>query len=256
MAVELHHLGTGHAFPDPLRGPTATLLRSHDRTVLVDAGSGTLQKLHAAGAHLLSLDALVLTHAHLDHIADVAPMLFALAVPVYRRSAPLTVYASSATLAYLDGLRTVFGKWVTPPDDAVQFVRVDVGQRLDIAGFDVRTYAVSHHESSVGFRFEAPCGASIAIPGDTGPAPGLAEAIAGVDYAILECSLPDAVAFAEHLNPSGFVELVANARPREVAVVHRYPLASGDDVTEALSRAPVPVRFVNDGDHVVVTSGR
>lgn len=255
MAVELVHLGTGHALPDAARGPTATLLSSHGVTVLVDAGSGTLQKLHAAGAHLLTLDALVLTHAHLDHIADVAPLLFALAVPGYVRTTPLQIWASPTTHAYIDGLRSTFGRWVNA-EHAVSMHTLEVGLPAQIAGFDVATFAVNHTASSVGLCLTAPCGARVAIPGDTGPHPGLASAIAGADYAVLECSLPDAFAIDEHLTPSSLLDLVDRARPRRVAVVHRYPLADTDEVSAQLALSAVPLAIVNDMDRVRIEAGR
>ena len=66
----LHLLGTGAAISDAHR--TTTMLavstdRSPHGTVLIDCGGDALQRLLACGVSIESLDALIVTHAHMDH---------------------------------------------------------------------------------------------------------------------------------------------------------------------------------------------
>ena len=54
---------------------TAILLEICGRTILIDCGPSTTQKLVKTGVHPLELDALFLTHLHFDHCAGVPCLL-------------------------------------------------------------------------------------------------------------------------------------------------------------------------------------
>ena len=85
MRAELHDgqlrltvLGSGTAIPVRDRFPAGYLVQSKDSNVLIDCGPGTLRRLAETGVDLDAIDAVLLTHYHTDHCADLAALLFAL----------------------------------------------------------------------------------------------------------------------------------------------------------------------------------
>lgn len=75
-----------------------------NRAVLIDPGDEAdrlLAMLHESGA---SLEAIWLTHAHLDHIGAVSDIRRAHAVPVYLHPADLPLYARASAQAAVYGL--------------------------------------------------------------------------------------------------------------------------------------------------------
>lgn len=242
-------LGTGTAIPQADRGPTAGLLQSGSANILIDAGSGTLQKLAAQGVHPLALDAVFLTHAHLDHLADLLPLAFALAIPGVHRDAPLVVHLSRPALALWRRLQDALGNWLQPPDTHLRFEILNAPGAYTFRDVRIRTSPVQHHASSIGFRFTLPNGAALAWPGDTAPCDALPALLQDADLAVLECSVPDGVDVPGHLNPTSLVDVLRVAPPRQVAVVHRYPviLACTDVEPWLVDNAPCSVTFPNDG---------
>lgn len=73
--IEVTLLGTGSPIPDARRAGPSTLVRAGGQTFLVDCGRGVQQRLTAAGAAASGLSALLLTHLHSDHIADLVRRL-------------------------------------------------------------------------------------------------------------------------------------------------------------------------------------
>lgn len=73
--MKLTVLGCMGAYPYQGRGTTGFLLEAQDFHLLIDAGSGTLLELEK---HLspLALDAVILSHYHHDHIADVGVLQY------------------------------------------------------------------------------------------------------------------------------------------------------------------------------------
>src|SRR5215213_5388180 len=73
--IEVTLLGTGSPIPDAHRAGPSTLVRAGGQTFLVDCGRGVLQRAAAVGIGANNLSALLLTHLHSDHIADLGDVL-------------------------------------------------------------------------------------------------------------------------------------------------------------------------------------
>ena len=232
--LEVITLGTGVAIPQPDRDPTSTLVRHGDQTLLVDAGSGALRKLARCGVALTRLDAVVLTHAHLDHTADMLPLLFALSIPTCVRERPLDVHASPETLELLAGAAAAFGSWTQPGEQQVRFHPIRPGERREICGLNATTTTAHHTASSVAWRFDCPAGRSVGIPGDTGPHQPLHELLHRCDLLVIECALPDDHAPDRHLSPATLRALLAACRPTVTAVTHRYEELLSHDLVHEL----------------------
>ena len=73
--MKLTVLGCLGAYPYKNQGTTGYLLQSDGFNLLIDAGSATLIKLQE---HLdpLDLDAVILSHYHHDHIADLGVLQY------------------------------------------------------------------------------------------------------------------------------------------------------------------------------------
>ena len=84
-------LGSGTAIPARGRFPAGVLVEAADWSMLVDAGPGTLRRLADVGIGLERIAAVLLTHYHTDHTADLAALLFGLRNPRYRGRAALRV---------------------------------------------------------------------------------------------------------------------------------------------------------------------
>src|SRR5262245_8220479 len=67
--------GTGVPVPDPKRAGAGTLVDLDGVRLQVDAGRGTVLRLAAARAPLQSLDAVLLTHHHSDHVMGLADLV-------------------------------------------------------------------------------------------------------------------------------------------------------------------------------------
>lgn len=247
--LSLTTVGTGTAFPEADRGPTCMLLRHDDRRIVVDLGSGALQKLCTHGVSPFEMDALLFTHAHLDHFADLVPLLFALHVPGYQRDTPLDIYASEPAFALLDRLRAAYGDWLNVPESNVAFHTLSEGDRREICGLQLDVHPVDHAESSIGYRFTTPGGTVVAIPGDSGPCEGLTELCRDADVAVVECSMPDIMPISGHMNPSTLATLIQSSVLKHLLVTHQYPAAIAMDAVGSL-RGMVDVRITvpDDGE--------
>ena len=64
-------LGTGMPRPDPARYGPSTLIEAGGKRILVDAGRGATMRLFQLGVPIGSIDILLLTHFHSDHVVGI-----------------------------------------------------------------------------------------------------------------------------------------------------------------------------------------
>lgn len=244
-------LGTGTLVPDAARGPAGFLVEEGDTRVLVDGGSGTLQRLARHGVDARRLDAGVYSHRHLDHCADLAPLLFAMRVGVdVPRTRPYPLWGGTGLAEFLDQLRGVYGTWIVSDRFTVPVTELPLdgpGQADLPGGVRLDTRPARHSAGALHLGFTGRDGFRVVFSGDTGPSEELARLAAGVDVLVTECAAPDKDPWDAHLGPDDVAAVVDAARPRRVVLTHLYP---GVDPAQALARVGrvgVPVEIGVDG---------
>ncbi|WP_053956515.1 MBL fold metallo-hydrolase [Inediibacterium massiliense] len=86
-------IGYWGAYPQKNEATSSYLLQTEQANILIDCGSGALSKLQNYIA-LEKLDAVVLSHYHADHIADVYPLQYGIRIltDLGKRKDPLPIY--------------------------------------------------------------------------------------------------------------------------------------------------------------------
>lgn len=197
--------------------------------ILIDAGTG-LGTLSLE--QLACIDHVVLTHAHLDHVACLPLMLDSAAA---MRDTPLTAWASAEVIDVLrthlfnDRLWPDFTQIPTAENPFLRFATMpDSG--AEIGGVHFAPLPARHGIPACGYRVEAG-GIAIAFSGDTADCDGFWNALADdarLRAVIAECSYPQAMtAMAElsmHMDSNALAARL-RALPTHVAaiVVHRKP---------------------------------
>ena len=261
--IRLHILGAGGAVPTATHGPAAYWIEVDGHGVLVDPGPGALVRLvrqPGAPDDVDAIDTVLLTHLHLDHTADLAPLLFALHSVLARNKAPLGLIGPPGLAGLLARLGDVYGDWLTPRCREVIVTEVTAGGVAALPGGGrAIAFAANHQESRfggvcLGWRFVDAGGRALVYSGDTGPSADLERAAAGADALLVECSTPDDLAVDGHLSPGRVADLAGRARPRRVILTHLYPPVVAGDPAGAVQRATgIPCHLARDGD--VITLG-
>lgn len=120
----------------------------------------------------LRLEACVISHAHLDHVRDLATIADN---RCQHGCPPLVVAATRGTLEILrrhffNGLLWPDFSVIPSPDQpTIRFVELAFEERTIVAGYEVRAIEVSHTIESAGFLIRPEGEGAIAYSGDTGP---------------------------------------------------------------------------------------
>ena len=212
--MRLTFLGTGSAMPSPTRLQSSLLVESGDHTLLVDCGSGAAHRLAQADISHNAVDAVLLTHTHLDHVADLSTLIKARWLD---DTPDLTVYGPPGTGEVVETLLGV--------DDLTERADVDVTE-LDRGGeaFELGPHRISYTEtthSAVCFAYRF--GDRLTISGDTAPDESVFGLADGSEILIHECAFPDGVDSAGHSTPTELKEGIEAISVDRVFLTHLFP---------------------------------
>lgn len=257
--VRVRILGAGTLVPDDRHRSACHLVEGPSDgagggwSLLLDCGFGAVHGFPRFGVDPRRFTHLLLSHFHLDHVADLAPLLFTYAhAPPGPRTTPLTLLGPPGTREHLRGLAGLYGDFITSPSFPWQVIELPPGGRWEDpgGGFVLRCARTGHTPEAVAWRVESSAGPVVGYTGDTGAGEGLGAFMAGSDLLIAECSFNDPPPWDGHLSPAGVAELARQARPGLLVLTHRYPGVDGATLPERIREAgwDGAVSVASDGD--------
>jgi len=186
--VKLTVIGCSPAWPNT-GGAQSGYLVEGPGSLLLDCGPGVLARLRN-GNGWPRVDAIVITHFHLDHWGDLVPWAFGVAFGPGAAASPPELWlppGGSGRLRALGG-QLGFGGQL---EDAFALREYTGGTAFAAAGFDVTPTQLLHYDELT-FGLRVTDGArTLAYSGDTGPTPRLAELAHGADLFLCEATLSD-----------------------------------------------------------------
>lgn len=227
--MQLTILGTGSALPSPARLQTGYHISRNDHDLLVDCGSGVVHRLAEAGVDHREIDAVLLTHHHLDHVADLPTLAKARWLDGCES---LSVIGPSGTEQVC---RTLFGV-----DDLID--RIDLSVRelplatrsVTVGPHELTTANIAHSKPGFAYRFDG----GLAISGDTAPTNEITKLADSSEVLIHECAYPDGVDTDGHTTPTALGEAIADIDVGRIYLTHLFPAAeaAGDKLASTVNR--------------------
>jgi ribonuclease BN (tRNA processing enzyme) len=175
-------LGTGSALPSPERLQSGTLVETDGQRLLVDCGSGVTHRLAQAGVDVATVDTVLLTHHHLDHVAD---------LPTLAKARSLQGH-DQFTVAGPPGTREICRSLFSVDDLAdrltLQLTEHTPAQSpLSCRGHRIELVETTHSKQCFAYRF----GDRLALSGDTAPDEDVFALADGVEVFVHECGALD-----------------------------------------------------------------
>lgn len=185
-------LGSCGAFPAAGAACSGFLVELDGFRVLLDAGYAVFPKLlvYAAAAEI---DAVLITHGHPDHCADLNPLLRARHLDPAGPAARLPVHALPHAL---DAVLALDRRGMLADAYEVREVEPGAGKGFEVGPFTVEARLLPHSVPDIGFRLTTEAGAGsgagvLAYTGDAGPTPDIAELAADAGLLIAEATHPE-----------------------------------------------------------------
>jgi ribonuclease BN (tRNA processing enzyme) len=227
--MELIILGSGTGVPSLKRGSPAALIKTDRQSILLDSGSGTLTRMLHAGVTYKDVDAILYSHIHPDHSADLVPLIFACKYEEDPREKDLLIIGGRGFRDYFEGLRWLHGSSIEPQTFRIH-IREVLADEVEIGDLRVTVLPLEHAPESVGYRIAAPQGQTLVYSGDTDDCRNIVELARGADLLLLECSFPEGRKVKGHLTPALAGRIAQEAGCKRLCLTHFYPPCDHADI--------------------------
>jgi len=230
-------LGTGASVSDPHRTVTmlavqAERLDGQPSTLLIDCGGDAVQRLLASGVDVDTLDAVVVTHEHADHVSGFTLLIQKLWLSGRRRAIP--VYGIPAALAQArrvwDAFDTDSWKDKGLPDLEWHEVAHEAGAEvLTDDTWRVTAAPGRHGVPVIGLRIEH-SGRSLAYSCDTAPHEPIVELAREADLLVHEAN---GAMEGVHSSAEEAAQVAAKAGAHRLLLVHLPPGLTEESLADA-----------------------
>lgn len=237
-------IGSSGTFPVAGRPASGYLIEQGGTRVWCDAGFGTFAGLPVDSD---MVDAIVVSHQHPDHCADLAAAFHAWTYrPDPKQNVPL--YAPQAVW---DRLSLFLEKGADSDlSHTFDFQPVWTGSEIEIGSLRVAFTEMDHSVPTVGSRWEAN-NRTLFYTGDTGPSGSWGSLARGVDVLLSEASYQDSTrnaAYPHHLSATEIGQIARDLEVKRLVLTHIPPyLDPALSVHQAELRFDRPVRFATAG---------
>src|SRR6266542_422827 len=211
--MKLIVLGSGTSVPHPHRSSAAYWLQTEVGALLLDVGPDTPHRMAQEKLDWANLDAIWVSHFHLDHVGGLAPLLDTI---------------NDANNYKL--LEQVF---------PIEIREVAAGEHFEtLPGLITTTLSTPHTSESLAIRLTDRSDKVLVYTSDTGFSEKLIEFAKGADLLLLECSFRRNKPMPNHLDLAEAMLLIKESQPETAVLTHLYP--EWDDMNVAHEAGSLP----------------
>ena len=243
--IRVEILGSGGPELDGRASASYLIWIDEHARLLIDTGSGSMLRFEQSGAKLIDLEAIALTHLHIDHVVDLPS--YVKAGYFTRRSEALPIIGPVGN-AYFPStqeyLELTFGKRgtyrymsdvLTPQSDSFQLLAESINapsiQKRHFKHFELSIINVNHGiVPALAFRIDIGT-KSIVISGDTSNLNMQLEKLAkNADLFIAHHAIPEmhgTYVNKLHMTPTTIAEVAQKAKVKKVLLTHRMKRTLG-----------------------------
>lgn len=224
MIMKLTILGSGTSDPHAQRTSSGYWLETSKGTILMDCSASAVMRMAQEKLDWANLDAIWISHFHLDHIGGIAPFLFGAkyASQTKERTKPLKIFSPKGLKEIVEKFSEAGEYKLLEQPFPLEFIEVEPLEKFEILP-DVECVAISvpHTEESMAIHLRDG-DKTLVYTGDTGFAKELGDFARGVDMFVCECSFVDESPVKIHIALPEAIHLARYAKPKKMILTHLY----------------------------------
>ncbi len=218
-------LGSGTAVPHPHRSSSGYWLETASGSILLDCGASAIYRIAQEKLDWANLDAVWISHFHLDHVGGLAPFLFGTrnAPEMRDRTKPLRIFGAKGLRKLIETFNGANNYKLFEQPFRVEIVEVEPLEKFEILA-ETQAVAVKtpHTDESLAIHIRDKTDETIVYTADTGFTKNLGALAKNVDLLVLECSFFKNKKSEKHLELAEAMYLIRYANPKRAMLTHFY----------------------------------
>lgn len=229
--MKLTVLGSGTSIPHPKRSSSGYWLEASDGTVLLDCSATAIRRAIDEGCDWADLDAIWISHFHLDHCGGLAPFLAGTkhAEQMKLREKPLRIFGPFGIRGLLERFNDVNNYKLFDQPFPLEIIEVEPLEKFEIVkGVTAVVMKTPHTDESRAIHIRDADDSTLVYTADTGFTEALGTFARKVDLLVIEASYPKDKPQKKHLELAEAMFIIRKADPKRAVLTHLYP--EWDDV--------------------------
>lgn len=229
--MKLTVLGSGTTVPHPRRTSSGYWLGTGSGSILLDCSAAAGTRMAASGLDWPELDAIWISHFHLDHVGGLAPFLAGAkhAEQMKNRTKPLRIFGPAGLKVLISRFSDVNNYRLLEQRFPVEIIEIEALEPFEIVpGVEAVALDTPHTAESHALHVRDTDGKTLVYSSDTGFDEIVGAFGNGVDLFILECTFFRNKSIQKHLELAEAMYLIRKAKPKRAMLTHFYP--EWDDV--------------------------
>jgi ribonuclease BN (tRNA processing enzyme) len=231
--VKLVVLGSGTAVPHQARAASGYWLETDGGSVLLDISADAPHRMAEEQLDWPGLDAIWISHFHLDHIGGLAPFLFGTrnAPQTQQRRKPLKVFGPHGFSNLLAAINESNHYRLLEQPFPVELIEVDPSSQFEILpDVSATTFSTPHTKESLAIRLKDKSGSDLVYTSDTGHSAELADFAKATTVLLMECAFYRNKPVEKHLELKDAMDMARISQPKKVVLSHLYLEWDGIDL--------------------------
>ena len=223
--MKLTILGSGTSVPHPRRAASSYWLETSRGSLLLDISADAPHRMAQERLDWPNVDAIWISHFHLDHMGGLAPFLFGSrwAPQIQSRTKPLRIFGPNGLRRIIQAVNDSNNYKLFQQAFPVEVVEVGPGEDFEIIpGLVANTFSTPHTEDSLALRLKDEDSKLFVYTSDTGFSEDLIPFAKGADLLLMECSYRRNKPAQKHLELDEAMHLARECAPKKLVLTHLY----------------------------------
>ena len=229
--MKLTILGSGTSVPHPERASPGYWLETNSGTLLLDVSGDAPHRMAQEALDWPNLDAVWISHFHLDHLGGLPPLLFGMkwAPQTQNRTKTLRIFGPEGLRSFIQTINHSNNYRLLEQPFAIEIVEVAAATHFEILpGISADTCSTPHTRESLALRLKDEDSKLFVYTSDTGFSEDLIPFANNSALLLMECSFRRNKPVQKHLELAEAMRLAHDCVPEKLVLTHLYP--EWDDV--------------------------
>ncbi|MBC7795596.1 MAG: ribonuclease Z [Pyrinomonadaceae bacterium] len=253
--MELTILGSGTTSPHPTRGSSGFWLETARGSIMLDLSATAFHRAAREGFDWANLDAIWISHFHLDHVGGLAPFLFGTkyAFETQARTKTMRIFAPEGLRELLEKFDSAYDYGIFTQPFPLEITEVKADSSFEILPYvKADTYSTQHTPESLALKINDG-EKTFVFTSDTGSDAKLGEFAKDCDLLLTESSFVEKSPIPVHIGFPESIELVNIAKPKNAVFTHFYSVWDGVDFKEKTTKYATPCEITEAVDGLRIT---